>query len=80
MKKETTIKRRHKGVITSIKMDKTAMVSVTRAVRHAVYGKNFKRTKKYPTDTAGKKYEVGMDVTIEETRPLSKTKRWRIVN
>ena len=74
------MKRRHKGVITSLKMDKTVMVSVTRTVRHAVYGKNFKRVKKYPTDSAGKKYDVGMEVVIEECRPLSKTKRWRIVS
>ena len=80
MNKEKTIKRRHKGTITSVKMNKTAMVEITRMVRHAKYGKDYKVSKKYASDTAGKQYEVGQIVIIEECRPISKTKRWRIVS
>ena len=80
MEPKKTIKRRHKGIVTSIKMTNTAVVSITRTVRHTKYDKNYKISKKYPSDTGGKKVAVGDVVTIEECRPLSKTKRWRIVN
>lgn len=78
--KKTTIKRRLKGTIASIGMQNTAIISITRSIRHPKYGKNYKRSKKYAADTAGKQFVVGQAVTIEECRPLSKTKRWRIVN
>ena len=79
MEDKKTIKRRHKGVVTSVAMDSTAMVMVTRSIRHAKYGKDYKVSKKYASDTGGKKYEVGDKVLIEACRPLSKTKRYRIV-
>ena len=79
MEDKKTIKRRHKGIITSVAMDSTAMVTVTRSIRHPKYGKDYKVSKKYPSDTGGKEFAIGDAVVIEECRPLSKTKRYRIV-
>ena len=67
------------GVVTSAAMDKTVTVAVTRMVQHPLYKKATKQTTKYKahdTDNAG---HVGDLVRIRETRPLSKTKRWRMV-
>ena len=80
MEEKKTVKRKLKGVITSVAMDSTAMVTVTRSIRHKIYGKDYKVSKKYASDTGGKTYEVGQKVVIEECRPLSKTKRHRIVS
>ena len=67
------------GVVSSDKMVKTITVAVERKVKHPIYGKFVKKTTKFhahdETDTAG----VGDVVRIMETRPLSKTKRWRLV-
>ena len=67
------------GTVTSSKMDKTIVVSVERNMKHPKYGKYFKRTKKYTAHD--EKNECGENdiVRIMETRPLSKTKRWRLV-
>ena len=67
------------GTVTSSKMDKTVVVSVVRKMKHPKYGKYFKRTKKYTAHD--EKNECGENdiVRIMETRPLSKTKRWRLV-
>jgi small subunit ribosomal protein S17 len=67
------------GTVTSSKMDKTVVVSVVRKMKHPKYGKYFKRTKKYTAHD--EKNECGENdiVRIMETRPMSKTKRWRLV-
>lgn len=67
------------GTVTSSKMDKTVVVSVVRKMKHPKYGKYFKKTKKYTAHD--EKNECGENdiVRIMETRPLSKTKRWRLV-
>lgn len=67
------------GTVSSAKMDKTIVVTVERNVKHPKYGKYFKKTKKYRAHD--EKNECGENdiVKIMETRPLSKTKNWRLV-
>jgi small subunit ribosomal protein S17 len=67
------------GTVVSSKMDKTAIVAVERKVAHPVYGKQVVRTKKYYAQDEDNAAREGDVVKIVETRPLSKTKRWRIV-
>ena len=67
------------GLVVSAKMDKTVVVAVTDRVRHGRYGKTLRRTSKlYAHDEANDARE-GDRVRIAETRPLSKQKRWRVV-
>jgi len=66
------------GVVVSDKSDKTVTVVVERRFAHPLYGKGVKRTKRYRAHDENNEYQVGDDVQIEETRPLSKTKRWRV--
>ncbi len=65
-----------KGVIVSDKMDKTVVVSVSRFIKHPLYGKFYKVSKKYKAHDAENKYKVGDKVEIEETRPISKDKHF----
>ena len=67
------------GVVTSNKMDKTIVVSVERKVKHPKYGKFVKRTKKFYAHDEKAECGIGDTVRIMETRPLSKTKNWRLV-
>jgi len=67
------------GLVTSQAMDKTITVSVTRLVEHPLYKKATKRTKKFKAQDKDNSCKVGDLVRIRETRPLSKTKRWRLV-
>ena len=67
------------GLVTSDRMDKTVTVSVERRFAHPLYGKGMKRTTRYYAHDAENKYKVGDTVRIVETRPLSKTKRWRVL-
>jgi small subunit ribosomal protein S17 len=67
------------GVVTSDKAQKTVTVSVERRFPHPLYGKQVKRTKKYHAHDETNEYRVGDTVRIIETRPLSRTKRWRVV-
>lgn len=67
------------GIVTSTKMDKTITVSVERRLRHPMYGKFMKHTKKFHAHDETNVCQVGDTVKIMETRPLSKTKRWRLV-
>jgi small subunit ribosomal protein S17 len=67
------------GVVTSSSMDKTMTVSVERKLRHPVYGKFVKNTKKFMSHDEKNDCNVGDTVRIMETRPLSKNKRWRLV-
>jgi small subunit ribosomal protein S17 len=72
-------RKRRQGTITSDAMDKTVVVSVERRMAHPLYGKQVKRQKKYHAHDEGNEYRTGDVVLIEETRPLSKKKRWRVV-
>lgn len=66
------------GVVVSDRMDKTVVVAVERIMRHPLYGKTVKRTKKFRAHDENNECQVGDVVEIMETRPLSKTKRWRV--
>src|SRR5690606_13096665 len=66
------------GVVASDRSDKTVTVVVERRVPHPTYGKQVTRTKKYHAHDERNEYRVGDVVRIVETRPLSKTKRWRV--
>jgi small subunit ribosomal protein S17 len=67
------------GVVTSSAMDKTVVVAVTERVRHAKYNKFILRTKKLYAHDETNDAGVGDKVRVMETRPMSKTKRWRVV-
>lgn len=67
------------GTVVSDKMDKTVVVVVERRYAHPLYGKQVTRTKKYHAHDENNDYNVGDTVRIMETRPLSKLKRWRVV-
>ena len=67
------------GLVSSDKMDKTVVVSIEDNVKHAVYGKIIKRTLKVHAHDESNECGVGDKVMVMETRPLSKTKRWRVV-
>lgn len=72
-------KKRLTGIIVSDKMDKTRVVKVERLKLHPLYRKYYRVFKKYKAHDPENKYKVGDKVVIEETRPLSKEKRWRII-
>jgi len=76
---ETSIRRRLTGRVVSDKMDKTVTVLVERKVKHALYGKFVTRSKKYHAHDDKNEFRPGDVVLIEECRPLSKTKAWRVV-
>ena len=67
------------GIVTSNKMDKTIVVATEESVRHALYGKSVKKTKKFMAHDEENVCGIGDKVKIMETRPLSKNKRWRLV-
>lgn len=67
------------GVVVSDKGDKTVIVEVARQFAHPLYGKQVARTKRYPAHDEGNEYMTGDRVRIMETRPLSKTKHWRVI-
>ncbi len=67
------------GTVTSNKMDKTIVVSVETSVKHPIYGKIVKRTYKLKAHDEENQCQVGDKVKVMETRPLSKDKRWRLV-
>ncbi len=68
------------GVVVSDKMDKTVVVQFEDFVRHSLYGKAVKRTKKVKAHDENNECRVGDRIRIMETRPLSKEKRWRLVS
>ncbi|MCC3765672.1 30S ribosomal protein S17 [Glycomyces sp. TRM65418] len=82
MSEETQTRGRRKvleGFVVGDKMDKTAVVEVEDRKKHALYGKVVKSNKKYKAHDENNEAGIGDRVSIMETRPLSKTKRWRIV-
>lgn len=78
-KAKKIIHRRLSGVVVSAKSDKTRIVEITRVVAHIKYGKRFKVSQRFASHDAENVYQLGDKVVIEECRPYSKTKRWRIV-
>lgn len=69
-----------KGVVVSDKMDKTVVVEVTRFVEHKKYGKRIKKTKNYKAHDADNAKKVGDVVEIEETKPMSKDKHFKVIS
>jgi small subunit ribosomal protein S17 len=67
------------GTVVSDKTDKTVVVRVERRVKHPLYGKIIKRSKKYHAHDEGNAFKEGQIVRIEETRPISKLKTWRVL-
>jgi small subunit ribosomal protein S17 len=67
------------GVVTSDKMEKSIVVSVERKEKHPIYGKFVKKTKKFHAHDEKNECGIGDTVRIMETRPLSKSKNWRLV-
>jgi len=67
------------GKVVSNKMDKTVVVAVTRQFQHPVYKKTVKKVTKFKAHDSGNECKVGDDVKIIETRPLSKDKRWLVL-
>lgn len=73
-------RRQLRGVVVSRKTDKTAVVRVTRSKMHPQYGKAYKVQKKYIAHDVENSAVPGAAVVIEEMRPMSRTKRWRIIS
>ena len=67
------------GVIVSDKTDKTVVVNVERKVKHPLYGKIIRRSKKYHAHDEANEYKAGETVRIEEIAPLSKLKTWKVI-
>lgn len=78
MERETNRKEKI-GLVTSNKMTKSIVVSVQRQIKHPKYGKFIKRTSKFMAHDEKNESNIGDMVRIEETRPLSKNKCWRLV-
>jgi len=76
---ERNLRKTRIGVVTSNKMAKTITVAVERKVKHPIYGKFVKKTTKFHAHDDKNECSIGDLVKIMETRPLSKTKRWRLV-
>ena len=76
---ERNARKVREGLVVSDKMDKTVVVSVEDRVKHAMYGKVLRRTTKYKAHDENNDCGIGDRVLLMETRPLSATKRWRVV-
>ncbi len=76
---ERNLRKTRVGIVTSDKMDKTVVVSLKDKVRHPLYGKIINRTVKYKAHDENNVCGMGDKVLIMETRPMSKDKRWRVV-
>ncbi|MDB5282433.1 MAG: rpsQ [Bacteroidota bacterium] len=76
---ERNLRKERIGLVTSDKMEKTITVTIERRVKHPIYGKFVKTTKKFKAHDEKNDAKTGDTVKISETRPLSKTKRWRLV-
>ena len=76
---ERNLRKTRVGIVTSDKMDKTIVVSIVDNVKHPLYGKIVKRTYKLKAHDENNECKIGDRVKVMETRPLSKDKRWRLV-
>lgn len=76
---ERTFRRERVGVVVSNKMDKSIIVAVKRKVKHPIYGKFVNKTTRFVAHDKENDCNIGDMVKISETRPLSKTKNWRLI-
>lgn len=76
---ERNTRKERQGVVVSNKMERSIVVAVTRKVKHPIYGKFMKKTTKFMAHDEKNDCNIGDTVRIMETRPLSKRKRWRLV-
>ena len=76
---ERALRKKRIGRVVSDKMEKTIVVAVETKVRHPLYGKTVNRTTKFKVHDENKEAKINDRVSIMETRPLSKDKRWRLV-
>ncbi|MEI6347810.1 MAG: 30S ribosomal protein S17 [Bacteroidota bacterium] len=76
---ERNLRKVREGIVVSNKMQKTIVVQVERKLKHAKYGKFLKKTTKFAAHDETNDSNIGDTVRIMETRPLSKSKRWRLV-
>ena len=76
---ERNLRKEKTGIVTSNKMNKSIVVAVMRKVKHPKYGKFVNKTSKFVAHDEKNECSIGDTVTIMETRPLSKTKKWRLV-
>ena len=76
---ERNLRKERSGVVVSNKMDKSITVAIKRKEKHPIYGKFVNKTKKFVAHDDANSCNAGDTVRIAETRPLSKTKRWRLV-
>lgn len=79
MSEKKGMRKQNIGVVISNKMQKTVTVRVTNKMRHPRFGKVIERSRKFYAHDESDKIEVGQKVRIQEIRPLSKMKRWRVV-
>ena len=79
MEKKNKIKRTFRGVVVSHRMNKTAVVRVDRIKQHSKYGKRYRVSKRYKVHDEKNECKAGDLVVFEECRPISKEKRWRLV-
>ncbi len=79
MENETKIKKSLRGVVVSDKMQKTIVVAVSRLKMHPKYKKQYKVTTRYKAHDEKGEFHIGDKVTIQEIRPMSKDKRWRVI-
>lgn len=79
MTDERNLRKTQVGLVTSDKMEKTIVVSVETLVEHPLYKKRVKRSKKFKAHDEQNQCKIGDKVRIMETRPISKDKRWRVV-
>ena len=79
MTEERSLRKTRVGLVVSDKMDKTVVIAIEDNVKHAVYGKIIKHTLKVHAHDDNHVCGIGDKVEIMETRPMSKTKRWRVV-
>ncbi len=79
MTETNNLRKQRVGVVTSVKMDKSITVSVERKLRHPIYGKYVKKSKKFMAHDEKNESREGDTVKIVECRPLSKRKNWRVL-
>ena len=79
MSEERNLRKTRVGIVTSSKMEKSITVSIERKIQHPIYGKSLKRTKKFVAHDEENTCNEGDTVKIMETRPLSKRKKWRLL-
>jgi len=72
-------KKRLKGIVVSDKMEKTVVVNVEKMKEHPKYKRRYKTHKKYKAHDENKEYHAGDNVIIEETNPISKHKKWKVI-